>query len=72
MPTLRPTDLTASHPTGPPGTGKSLMIKQLMELFANAVMKVLILAPSNSATKQTRIKSRPPGTNIIPTRNYIG
>jgi hypothetical protein len=27
------------------------MIKQLMELFANAGMKVLILAPSNSATE---------------------
>lgn len=36
---------------GPPRTAKSVMIKQLKELFTTAGMKGLILAPSNSATE---------------------
>jgi hypothetical protein len=43
---------------GPPGTGKSHTILQLMELFANKGLKVLILAPSNSATEHNADKSK--------------
>jgi superfamily II DNA or RNA helicase len=37
--------------TGPPGTGKTKTIIQLMELFSIVGRKVLVVAPSNSATE---------------------